>query len=204
MTIFSNPFFGNHYFFKPFSGNHYFFQSPGLMFSSPFPGTTIVFQSSVPEAAQLRGRRTLNRRGRAAAGPHSCGAAQTLNGIPLYRVLEAAQLRGRRTLNRRGRAAAGPHSCGAAENPKWHTLVHSPGSRTAAGPAHPKPAGPSSCGAAQGTGKNISAKGTGKNKPKERLAYFFSRLCIFVPAWLGGLPPVPTRSARNSIDSKTA
>ena len=104
---------------------------------------------------------------------------------------------------------AGPCSCGATQlrgraNPKWHTLVHSPGSRTAAGPAHPKPAGPSSCGAAQGTGKNISAKGTGKNKPKERLAYFFSRLCIFVPAWLGGLPPVPTRSARNSIDSKTA
>ena len=66
---------------------------------------------AVPEAGQLRGRRTLNRRGRAAAGPHSCGATQTLNDIPLYAVPEAAQLRGRRTLNRRGRAAAGPHSC---------------------------------------------------------------------------------------------
>ena len=31
------------------------------------------------------------------AGPCSCGATQTLNGIPLYAVPAAAQLRGRRT-----------------------------------------------------------------------------------------------------------
>ena len=49
---------------------------------------------------------------------------------------------------------AGPCSSGAAQlrdhaNPKWHTFVRRPGSRTAAGPTHPKPAGPCSCGAAE-------------------------------------------------------
>ena len=52
---------------------------------------------SEPGAAQLRGRRTLNRQGRAAAGPRSCWDTQTLNDIPLYAVPEAALLRGRRT-----------------------------------------------------------------------------------------------------------
>ena len=45
---------------------------------------------SEPTAAQLRRRRTLNRQGRAAAGPHNSWATQNLNDIPLYAVPEAA------------------------------------------------------------------------------------------------------------------
>ena len=90
---------------------------------------------AVQDVAQHRGRRTLNRRGRAFAEPYRCGATRNPKQMHPKPARPCScgkdtQRGGPTNPNPAGPCCGGPYRCGATRNPNRHALGRSPASRT--------------------------------------------------------------------------